>query len=496
MPSFLVQVFFVFLALVLPVGGLCQPSLRVTEEFFGMPESGIQIFGLTADDQLSHVAYAVQDEKGMFVRMDKEEGPHFESIRKGTPLFGPQGHIMVYVGFRQAKSHVWVNGKEKGIYDGADSFTFSPTGQHLAYRVEVKGQGQAVVSGDKQGPFFRMVDPESLVMAQDGGLAYVGMDPDRGAVLMVNGREAGIFEGVRELRFSPEGHFACAVKKDGLWHLFLENTMEKEGYEGIQYIGFSPDSEKIALVILRKGKLSVRMGKDTHRSWDTVGPPLFSPDSQRLAYPAKQGERWAMVVDGKRGDRHDLLGPPLFSPDSQHIAWMAVEKDHSFYVVNHKKQPAYETVDGFAFHPQKGFAYRARQKEKWHLVTELGEGQAHDGVTPPLFHENGRLLFGIADDHQQRLVVDGVPGPPADQISPAVYSPGGQHVGCAVILDKKWYLDMDGQRTPIENITAFLNQAPVRFIDENTMQGLAYQLPGPRFLKISATLENFKETIE
>lgn len=474
---------------VFPAAVHCQPSLHLNEDFFGMPESGIQIFGLTADDHLTHVAYAVQDDTGMFVRMDKEEGPHFESIRKGTPVFGSRGHVMAYVGFRAGKSHVMVNGVEKGIYDGADTFTFSPDGRHLGWRIEIKGKGQATVLGNHQGPFFRMIDPESLTLSDKGRTAYVGLDPAKGAVLMLDGKEMGAFEAVRELRFSPNGSFACAVKKEGQWHLFLETGMEKDGHDGIQYIGFSPDGQQRVLVLLRKGKLAVRLGEDTHKAWDTVGPPLFSPDGRRLAYPARQGDRWAMVVDEKRGDKHELLGPPIFSQDSKRVAWMAVEKNKQFYVINGKKEEAYEAVDGFAFHPVKGFAYRGRRGDKWHLVTAEGPGLPHDGVTPPLFHENGRLLYGIADEGQQRLVVDGIPGPPAEQISPAVFSPDGQHVGCAVIVEKQWLLDMDGLRTPVENITAFLNQAPMRFIAENTMQGLAYQLPGPRFLRITATLE-------
>lgn len=465
-------------------------SPTLTLKTIGSPQPGTRFYGITADEHLTHIAYAVKEKDAMYVMKDDEKGPVFDAIRKGTPLFGPSGHLFVYVGYKGDMGHVMVNGKEEGVFDGVDGFQFSRDGKHLCYRVENREKQQAVVVNGTPLGFYEEIAPETLTLSPaGGGVSYAARQKDNTWQLTQNTESLGRFDRVLSIRYSGDGnHLFAIVLQDQHFFLTKNGTPITKGYDGIQSLTVPEHGSRVACVVQKKGKLAVWTDGKPGRFYSTVGPPVFAKDGTKIAYPVQDRNQWRMVLNDKAMQRHDQIGPPVFSESGLHVAWLAIDGKKSRFIFNGKPREAFDAVDGFLFGPLGHHAYRAKRKGKWFLVVDDTPGPPHDAVTPPLFHETGRVLYSATDQGRHRLFVDGVAGPPADAISPPVFSPAGHHVGCAVRIKDTWFVDIDGNRLPVA-ATAFLNREPVRFRSETRLQGLAYRMPGPRFVRVTVAMD-------
>jgi hypothetical protein len=135
--------------------------------------------------------------KGMVV-MDGREGPPFDGLGEGNPVFSPDGKRTAYVGMRRknpAGMFVVVDGKEGPAMDELiDSPVFSPDSRHVAYGAQ-RGMRKFVVLDGKEGPHFDLValDPPLTFSPDSQRLAYVASSLPQ-MVAVVDGKPSKEFE--------------------------------------------------------------------------------------------------------------------------------------------------------------------------------------------------------------------------------------------------------------------------------------------------------------
>ena len=81
----------------------------------------------------------------------------------------------------------------------------------------------------------------------------------------------------------------------------------------------SPDSRRVAYVVIEKGKQFVVVDGEEGKQYDGIAEetPIFSPDSKRVAYTANVGKKCFVIVDGEEGKQYDVIVKDtlIFSPD-------------------------------------------------------------------------------------------------------------------------------------------------------------------------------------
>ena len=195
----------------------------------------------------------------------------------------------------------------------------------------------------------------------------------------------GIIEMTREERTSPPKGF-----------IVLDGVKEEKTYEIVLFPTYSPDSQKIAYVAmknLRFGHRSGLAGGDwfvvvngkegkIYDWWEGISSPVFSPDSQKIAYVAKKdGKLFIVVNDKEEGEIYDSVHSPVFSPDSQKIAYVANRDNKEFVIIDGKEGKDYDKIYGEPqFSPNGQYiAYGAQiGNELWWIVEEIESFGAKD----------------------------------------------------------------------------------------------------------------------
>ena len=88
----------------------------------------------------------------------------------------------------------------------------------------------------------------------------------------------------------------------------------------------SPDASKVAWLLDKVTSWNIILNHETSQEWNEVtkGSLVFSPDSQRLAYVAERDGKLVVVVDDLHFTGYDAINSkPVFSPDSKHFAFIA-----------------------------------------------------------------------------------------------------------------------------------------------------------------------------
>ena len=106
---------------------------------------------------------------GVFVVVDGQEGPQYDSFGEGTLAFSPDSKRLAYAAGKGKRCFVVVDRQEGRTYDniGTGSPVFSPDGKHVAYGAK-KGQKWFVVVDGKEGPQYDGIGVGSPVFNPDG----------------------------------------------------------------------------------------------------------------------------------------------------------------------------------------------------------------------------------------------------------------------------------------------------------------------------------------
>ena len=292
--------------------------------------------------------------------------------------------------------------------------------------------------------YFSSASPEADYAFDPGSLRFAARAKQGTKwVLIVDGKERGVFDGVESILVSPGGrHVNYSAKRAGRWVKMLD---DKELGPAFDELGGG--------------------------SW------LFGDvDLEHYAYPGLRGKRWLMVADGKEGPEYERVGSPSFSRDGRHLAYAAKRmKGEEVVVLDGKEGPVLESANSPRFSPDgQHMAYHAKhEKKREAIITDGKEGPEFEEVGAPTFSPDGQHLAYHAklDNKREAVVIDGKVGPEFEEIgglpvglnnrgdpiafalncgdmNNPVYSPDGGRLAYFAKRSKKWRMVVDGQEGP------------------------------------------------
>ncbi|NQT39770.1 MAG: PD40 domain-containing protein [Planctomycetes bacterium] len=335
----------------------------------------------------------VDEENVAVIEVGKPPGKSYQRILDGDLFFSPDGKRLAYGARKEDKWYAVVDGTEFGPYEFLGASTgiqFSADGKQVAWAALVDLQAETwcvVVDGKKQKTYDNI--GQMVFSSQGSRLAYTAMDGDRWRIVAGDQEQEGAYDAVGEgtLLYSPNGkHLACAIQSGGKWLAAIDGKPlrkydEFAGYDGVAEMKFSPDSRFLAYVVAVGTTEMVVVNTREQKTFDRIGGGtlVFSRDSQRLGYIARAGDDAVAVVGGKRSEPYDMIGYLNFTPDGRHTVFAATKDTHAFTVVDGREASRHFDAiwnppgRRLIFSTEKAFHYMAIKDNAMYLVEELTE---------------------------------------------------------------------------------------------------------------------------
>jgi dipeptidyl aminopeptidase/acylaminoacyl peptidase len=356
----------------------------------------------------SRLAFVATVEKGVqqAVIVDQTEEKPYDKIIDGTLAFSPDSMHLAYVAQTGGKQFLIMDGEVKyGDAQLIKKLVFSPDSKRLAFAVE-SGKEHFVVADSKEEKHYDLIHPDSIVFSPDSRrLAYAAMSGIK-QVVVVDGKEQVEFVPPVKVETLPvEGQESVKVP-----------TISVNDLKMVKTLAYSPDSKRLAYVVLAGDKEFLVVDGVEQKKYDGVARPIFSPDSKRLAYSAKLNNQYFVVVDGIAGNPYDIVGPPVFSPDGSRMAYIAKAKKDWFIVVDGVEGKHYDAIakDCEPIFSPKGnrLAYGAKKGKVFFMVVDGNEQKGYDAISSPAFSPDGKFLaYAASTGRQWSVAVDGISGP-------------------------------------------------------------------------------------
>lgn len=364
----------------------------------------------------------------------------------------------------------------------------------------------SLVKFDKGQP----IRADAIVSPDNQRIAYIEFEGSTGGRVVVNGVPGKLYDSFSGIGcvFSPNGQrlaYAAGIKGRKNF-LVLDGVEGVDGYTGIGYPTFSPDSRQLAYkawdnnakkeVIFLNGE---KCGEYDRIVGTNDGKGLvFSPDGKRLGYVAVNGHKSFVVIDGKEGKYYDLtISGFVFSQDSKHVMYNARRDGKGIIVKDEIEIAESNSLQSSVCSPDcNRMACIFKEGDKEYVVVDGNQGKQYDNITELKFGPNGkrfayaawsgRTMYAVVDGKEQKnyrwvmnitfspdskrvaysagvmreyieqfVVVDGIEGKRyksqdpygSCKISPPVFSPDSKHVAYVVEMrDKSWVVldDVEG----------------------------------------------------
>jgi uncharacterized repeat protein (TIGR03803 family) len=350
---------------------------------------------------------------------DGKSSPAYEFVEK--LVISDDGSRYAYVGRKRnqndVKNFVVDNGKELPPYSSITYLAVSPDGKRLAYTA-INTTGQPTVIDDGK-PGLQYQTAENLQFTPDSTTLLYIATSSAGQFVVANGQEIGPFTQVnRVFAFSPDGqHWATwtqqtaggwAVVEDGktiplnpgvspgtlafqegTGRLFMKSTTSSMGAPAMVEIGAAPvDAQSVP------GEITFSPNRQ-HRVTVTTANFGGSQATQQVA------------IDGNppQPQRYQLVQKAAISDDGKHVAFVGARADaapgsltHAFF--DGKEGPSYNTIWDLVLSPDgQHVAYVAQDGPgstgNWYVVVDGMKGPPFQDVLPYTSYQAGdhRLIF-------------------------------------------------------------------------------------------------------
>ena len=440
-----------------------------------------------------HVAIVASRGSKWIVVVDGVEGPPYDALCKGGPVFSRDGKRVAYLAYRQSAARLVVDGAESPVSGGVRewSLLFSPDGQRLMY-VAGCGSNQldcSMVVDGVVGPTHTWVgaprfsaDGKRLAYTADYG-SPAGPLPNQQAVrkyrVVVDGVAGPEFllTGDLDAVFSPDGKRVAYAACTEL-HLYPYRMTWMERWRVVVDGAMEPEYAAI-------GRRS----------------PVFSPDGKRVAYAACvkpahykwSTETWVAVVDGVAGPEYEIVDSPTFSADGRHVVYVAVKSEGKakkrVVVVDGVAGTEYDGIESWpVFSPDgRHVTYVAMQGDKknarYRVVADGVAGPEYDGIGDLAFSpDSQRMAYWARVGQKGFVVLDGVPGRECDDAGYPRFSSDGRHVAYVAQAGKKQFVVCDGRASAeydqvIRGGPAFRSDGSLEYLA--IKEGLLYRVRSP-----------------
>jgi WD40 repeat protein len=208
------------------------------------------------------------------------EGPEYDGIGKGSPIFSQDSKRVAYSAKKGDKWLVVVGGQAGPEYDSIAGLIFSPDGNRVAY----------------------------------------GANRSDKCLVVVDGIEQKEYDSINLLTFSPDSkHIAfCAnvgsksvTLEEDDYEILNEPVFEHGSFMSYKKTKF-PNAKGLKKIEQAAGKLLVVIDGDEGRKYDVVANLDFSPDSKRYVYWGHNGKEWIIIVNGIKGGKYEgLISGPM-----------------------------------------------------------------------------------------------------------------------------------------------------------------------------------------
>lgn len=343
-----------------------------------------------------------RDGKAIVVVDGNSFGPYDEARR---PVLEGDGSAFAFIAKKDGAEFVVANGVEGSRYEAVGGLRLSSTGAVFyaaarggKWRV-VSGTTEGAVAGDSEPPIFLTTDSRRLVYIEQRSekgtfrvrscslsLSECTSGPDREGISLAMADPAGVALGY--VVTGPAGQAVATVP------LGRSDLKEKVGpwYHYVSIFGMARGGGHLAFVAGRKdGELLVTDGKE--QPFPGFDDPLelaVSATGRTLAVGIMD-EKVVAYLDGKAlaGD-YEEIEYPSFSPDGSRWALIAGKEPKLALVVDGKMGPQFEKIVDPRFTPDGGrIVYRARRDGKRFVVIADSSGRT--------LHESPRYdaVFGV-----------------------------------------------------------------------------------------------------
>jgi hypothetical protein len=339
----------------------------------------------------------------------------------GTLRVSRDGRVAAYVVRKPGEGdYLMIGGKPHAVYEGVDpdSIVMSDDGAHVAYAV-LGPTGARVVRDGVASPVYDGIVRTSVALSADGARLAYGFTRGQARFIIVDGKEYGPYDDILEssTRFGPGGkRVAWGARRGDRWFMVVDGN-EDQAFAGLLGTGarFSPDGTRVMYgampatggsVIVVDGEIQVRAAG----IWEQG--PVWSPDGAHVGVGVQlDATTWAAVVDGKQIATHPYVLDVAFLAGGAVIYGAATETRQFVIAPGGKPQPEYDGLAGLVVAANSTrWAYTARTGATWRVVVDGVEHAAYDeiGEDTPVFSPDGKHVAYIARQGARWvLVLDG-----------------------------------------------------------------------------------------
>ena len=349
-------------------------------------------------------------------------------IRPDSVWVNNTGTIAYYVLHKDGHDAMVVNGVTGRTYDKIEHVTMTPDQSSVVFVGSREGKQYVVVDGRESAGY----DAVSSIGFNPVGLLYFVAGRSGEQYLVVDGQRGATFAEVKYVIWSSNGkHFAYIGKKD-FGECVVADGKPEQNFHEVADLVFSKDGRHLAYTASSLGSVGVTSrvvldGKLMRSNYSSSRQPQFDWDG-RIAYAAKKGEKWVIVVDHRESAQFDSVGGLMFSGTGRHFAFIAMKNSpvSTFSVVKDGVEgPDYASVFWPQFSPDGlHLSYAAKKGNLsslgWNrMVVDGVESAVFDAVFPtfPSFSADSKHYLCSAVKHGKHVVViDNQSGPEFDEV--------------------------------------------------------------------------------
>ena len=317
-------------------------------------------------------------------------------------------------------------------------------------------RGQRVRVGDDDQKVYPAIGVESIAWSRDGAhLAYAARSTS-GWLVVRDGVESRVVEGVGQVLWSPDGkHLAAAVERGGRW-LVYRDEFEEPSVEAVRArsMRFSEDGEHFAYVGDDARKVVAVIDGAKSTPYDAIGHLVWSARN-RSAFVARRGAESFVVVDGKESGPYQDVAGLSFSPTGRRLAWIARRDDGWWVLEEGSERGPYDRVADLVWSPKgDNLAYGVGGRVGEWVVREGKPGRAFEGVLPGSlrFDAGGlHIVYAARSLGAWRVVLDEDAGQPYEDVEPPLFIGSSAAIAHLARRGEASFLVVDGHQGPVES---------------------------------------------